>query len=57
MENKVKYHLNTRGDNDCIALLSLKGMKAGSPELVSRGKGKSGSTSLNDLRGCPPMNL
>lgn len=52
----VKYHLTTDAVSFSNSRRSLVGMKLGSPELVSRGNGKSGSISLKDLRGRPPRN-
>jgi len=55
-EKIVSHHRTTLGVSFRSACLSLRGINAGSPHVASRGNGKSGSTSLNEERGCPPIN-
>jgi len=54
-ENKVNHQRTTLGVSFSISRLSRSGIKLGSPELVSRGRGRSGSTSRKDKRGVPPI--
>lgn len=56
MLNKVSHHLTTLGVSFFNSNLSLRGIKVGSPHVASRGSGKSGSISLSEERGWPPMN-
>lgn len=56
MLNKVNHHLTTLGVSFFNSNLSLRGIKVGSPHVASRGSGRSGSISLNEDRGCPPIN-
>jgi len=55
-EKRVSHHRTTLGVSFFNSYLSLRGIKVGSPHVASRGSGKSGSTSLKDERGEPPMN-
>jgi len=55
-EKTVSHHRITLGVSFLIACLSRRGINEGSPHVARRGNGKSGSISLKDERGCPPIN-